>query len=84
MKTEDLVSKLKTIVKPYTQNEEALNNINEETNFINDLEINSANLIDVILDVEKEFNIEIDDDSIGKMITVKDTIEIINTKINQT
>ena len=84
MKTEDLVSKLKTIVKPYTQNEEALNNINEETNFINDLEINSANLIDVILDVEKEFNIEIDDDSIGKMITVKAAIEIIKTKINQT
>jgi acyl carrier protein len=83
MKTEELISKLKTIVKPYTQNEEALNNITEETNFINDLEINSANLIDVILDVEKEFNIEIDDDSIGKMITVKSAIDIINTKINQ-
>lgn len=83
MKKEDLISKLKAIIKPYTQNEEALNNLSEDTNFINDLEINSANLIDVILDVEKEFNIEIDDDSIGKMITVKASIDIINEKINK-
>jgi len=83
MKKEELISKLKTIVKPYTQNEEALDNISEDTNFINDLEINSANLIDVILDVEKEFNIVIDDESIGKMITVKAAIDIINNKINQ-
>jgi acyl carrier protein len=83
MKTENLISKLKTIVKPYTQNEEALGNLSEDTDFIKDLEINSANLIDVILDVEQEFNIVIDDESIGKMTTVKSAIDIIKTKINQ-
>lgn len=83
MEKENLITKLKVIVKPYTQNEEALNNLSEETNFINDLEINSANLIDVILDVENEFNIEIDDESIGKMITVKAAMDIIIGKINQ-
>jgi acyl carrier protein len=83
MEKEDLISKLKTIVKPYTQNEEALDNLSEDTDFIKDLEINSANLIDVILDVEQEFNIEIDDESIGKMITVKAAMDTINTKINQ-
>lgn len=82
MEKEDLISKLKTIVKPYTQNEEALDNLSEDTDFIKDLEINSANLIDVILDVEQEFNIEIDDESIGKMITVKASLDIINEKIN--
>ncbi|OGU77013.1 MAG: acyl carrier protein [Ignavibacteria bacterium RBG_16_34_14] len=83
MKKEDLITKLKTIVKPYAQNEEALDNLSEDTDFIKDLEINSANLIDVILDVEQEFNIEIDDESIGKMTNVKAAIDIINTKINQ-
>ena len=82
MKTEELIYKLKTIVKPYTQNEEALDKLSEDTDFIKDLEINSANLIDVILDVEKEFDIVIDDESIGKMITVKSAIDIINEKIN--
>ncbi len=83
MKKEDLISKLKTIIKPYTQNEEALSNLSEDTNFINDLEINSANLIDVILDVENEFNIVIDDESIGKMTTVKAAMDIINEKVNK-
>ena len=62
MTKEELIIKLTAIVKPYIQNEEAFNGLHENTDFINDLEINSANLVDVILDVEDEFNIEIDND----------------------
>ncbi len=83
MENEELLPKLKTIIKPYTQNEEALNNLSENTDFIKDLEINSANLIDVILDVEQEFDIVIDDESIGKIINIKSAIEIIEEKINK-
>lgn len=79
---EEIISKLKTIVKPYVQNEEGFKNLNENTDFINDLEINSANLVDIILDVEDEFKIEIDNDSMEKMLSVKATVEIIQTKIN--
>ncbi len=82
MTKEEIISKLTTIVKPYVQNEEGFKNLNENTDFINDLEINSANLVDIILDVEDEFNIEIDNDSMEKMLSVKATIEIIQTKIN--
>ena len=79
---EEIISKLKTIVKPYVQNEEGFKNLNENTDFINDLEINSANLVDIILDVEDEFKIEIDNDSMEKMLSVKATVDIIQTKIN--
>jgi len=82
MTKEEIISKLTTIVKPYVQNEEGFKNLNENTDFINDLEINSANLVDIILDVEDEFDIEIDNDSMEKMLSVKATIEIIQTKIN--
>ena len=82
MKKEELIIKLKAIVKPYIQDEEAFKNLTEETDFINDLKINSANLVDVVLDVEDEFNIEIDNDSMEKMLSVKATVEIIQTKIN--
>ena len=82
MTKEEIISKLTTIVKPYVQNEEGFKNLNENTDFINDLEINSANLVDIILDVEDEFNIEIDNDSMEKMLSVKATVEIIQTKIN--
>tara|TARA_R110000822_G_scaffold55038_2_gene140323 strand:+ start:185 stop:466 length:282 start_codon:yes stop_codon:yes gene_type:complete len=82
MTKEEIISKLTTIVKPYVQNEEGFKNLNENTDFINDLEINSANLVDIILDVEDEFNIEIDNDSMEKMLSVKATVEIIQIKIN--
>jgi acyl carrier protein len=82
MKKEEIIVRLTAIVKPYIQNEEGFKNLNEDTDFINDLEINSANLVDIILDVEDEFKIEIDNDSMEKMLSVKATVEIIQTKIN--
>lgn len=83
MKNEDLIASLKIIVKPYIQNEEAFENLTEDTDFIADLKINSANLVDVILDVEEEFDIEIDNDSMDKMLTVKAAMEIITAKLNE-
>jgi len=45
------------------------------------LQINSANLVDVVLDVEDAFGIVIDNESMEKMINVKATLEIIETKL---
>ncbi len=81
MNKEELLSKLKTIIAPYVQNQEALKNLTENTDFIKDLEINSANLVDVILDVEDEFDIEIDNEAMEKMLTVKASIEVIENKL---
>jgi acyl carrier protein len=39
-------------------------------------------LVDVVLDVEDEFNIEIDNDSMEKMLSVKAAIEIIEQKLS--
>ena len=80
MTKEEITNKLTTIVKPYVQNEEAFKNISENTDFINDLEINSANLVDIVLDVEDEFAIEIDNDSMEKMLSVKAVVAIIQEK----
>ena len=82
MTKEDIIKKLTAIVKPYVQNEDAFQKLTEDTDFINDLEINSANLVDIILDVEDEFSIEIDNDSMEKMLTVKATLEVIQNKMN--
>tara|TARA_R110002167_G_scaffold16194_6_gene63743 strand:+ start:420 stop:701 length:282 start_codon:yes stop_codon:yes gene_type:complete len=82
MAKEELILKLKAIVKPYIQDEEAFKNLTEETDFINDLKIDSANLVDVVLDIEDEFKIEIDNDSMEKMLSVKAAIEIIEEKLS--
>ena len=76
-----MVKKLQAIVKPYIQDEEAFQNMNESTDFINDLKINSANLVDVVLDVEDAFDIEIDNESMEKMLNVSNAIEIIEQNL---
>ncbi|KIA90577.1 acyl carrier protein [Kaistella jeonii] len=82
MNKEEAIQKLKVIVKPYVKDEAALENINENTDFINDLNINSANLVDVILDVEEVFDIEIDADSMEKMRDVKSALAVIEEKLS--
>ena len=74
-------AKLKEIVKPYVKDAPALENLTENTDFINDLNINSANLVDVILDVEEVFDIEIDNESMEKMRDVKSALAVIEEKL---
>lgn len=83
MNTEELIEKLKVIVKPYVKNEEGFKNMTEDSDFLNDLKINSANLVDVILDIETEFDIIIDNESMEKMLNVKAAINIIKTKLSE-
>jgi acyl carrier protein len=80
MNEEKTIDKLKNIVKPYIKNQEAFDNLSENTDFINDLMINSANLVDVILDIEEVFGINIDNLSMEKMLDVKSTLEVIEQK----
>ena len=83
MTNKELIASLQKIIKPYVQDQEAFKNLSEETDFINDLKINSANLVDIILDLEDEFDIEIDNESMEKMLTVKAVIDIIQTKLDK-
>ncbi|MDT0677020.1 acyl carrier protein [Autumnicola musiva] len=77
----EIIERLKKIVTPYVQRKEGLENFNKKTDFLNDLKINSANLVDVVLDVEDEFDIEIDNESMEGMLTVGDAKQIILRKL---
>ncbi|MFT5248859.1 MAG: acyl carrier protein [bacterium] len=81
MEKEALIAKLKAIVKPYIQDEEAFKKLSEDTDFVKDLKINSANLVDVILDVEDVFDIRIENEDMEKMLSVKAAIDIVNEKL---
>lgn len=83
MNREAIIEKLKTIVKPYIKNQEAFDKLTESTDFITDLQINSANLVDVILDIEEEYEIVIDNESMERMVDVKSALEIIETKLSE-
>jgi acyl carrier protein len=66
MNKEETLEQLRDIIKPYINSEEGFENFTENTDFISDLNINSANLVDIILDVEDHFKIHIDNESMGR------------------
>jgi acyl carrier protein len=83
MENNQIIEQLKSIIKPYVNDAEAMSNLTESTDFITDLKINSANLVDIVLDVEEAFKIDIDNESMAKMLTVEATINIIKSKLHQ-
>lgn len=79
----EIIARLKPIVSTYVEDKGQLENLSETTDFIKDLRINSANLVDIVLDVEEEFGIVIDNLSMEKMLSVGASIDIIETKLAQ-
>lgn len=79
---EERYLKLKEIVKTYLPEDVAVDQITEESHFINELNINSANLVDIVLDVEDAFDIMLENEDMDKMQTVKDALAIIDAKLN--
>lgn len=83
MDRKEIIDRLKPIIKTYAPDQvnEKLENLTEDADFIQDLAINSANLVDIILDIEEEFNITVDNESMEKMLTIKASIDIISSKL---
>jgi acyl carrier protein len=77
----EILAKLTEIVRPYAQEKEAMEHVTMETDFIKDLKIDSATLVDVVLDVEDAFGITIDNTAMEKMTTVGNTIAVIEDAI---
>lgn len=75
------IDTLKEIITSYNPNEEKLKEFNSETDFIKDLEINSADLVDIILDIEDKFNITIDDEGMQQIMTVKAALAVIDQEL---
>lgn len=83
MTKEELITKLKPIIAPYIQDEGAFKNLTENTDFVKDLKINSANLVDIILDIEDEFDIRLENEDMEQMLNVKSAVGIITAKLNK-
>ncbi len=84
MDRKEILNELKKVLTPYTEDKAMLAGITEETDLIKDLKINSANLVDIIIDAEAQYNIEIDFDAAEKMYNVGNCIDVIADKINKT
>ena len=81
MKDEIKYQKLKDIIKIYLPEDVTISDIALESNFITELNINSANLVDIVLDVEDAFDIRLENEDMDQMQTVNDALEIITKKL---
>ncbi len=73
---------LRAIIKIYLPEDVKASDINEDSHFINELNINSAHLVDIVLDVEDAFDIRLENEDMDQMQTVKDALQIIDSKVS--
>ena len=81
MERDEILQKLEPIIKTYITQPDVVADITDESHLLRDLKINSAHLIDIVLDVEAAFNISITDEEVEKMDTVGNAVELIQKKL---
>lgn len=79
MKNENYLT-LKEIIKNYLPDDVPETAIEPTSDFTGELNINSANLVDIVLDVEDAFDIQLENEDMDGMKTVQDALDIIDKK----
>ncbi|MGH7818852.1 MAG: phosphopantetheine-binding protein [Candidatus Binatia bacterium] len=80
MSEKEVYDKVVKILGTYAKDKEALAKVSESTNILEELKVNSARLVDVVLQFEDEFGIEIADDDVDGIATVGDCVQLISQK----
>lgn len=82
MTSEEIYTKLQTIIKPYLPEDISADEINKNSDLTRELNINSAYLVDIVLDIEDVFNIEFKNEDMEKLRCISDAISLIHSKIS--
>ena len=82
MTSEEIYVQIQPIIKAYLPEDVSAENINPDSDLTRELNINSAHLIDIILDIEDAFNIEFKNEDMEKLRNVNDAILLIQQKIS--
>ncbi len=81
MDQKEALDKIVAIITPFTKNKDTLATIGLQTSFLKDLRINSARLVDVVLEMEEQFHIQIKDEEADRVITVGDAVNLVLSKV---
>lgn len=81
MTQEEVLKKVIEILSKYSKSDVPSDKITVETKILDDLKVNSARLVDIILDFEDTFHIQVDDTDADKVRTVGDGVSLILSKI---
>lgn len=83
MTSEEIYAKLQPIIATYLPEDVSADNINRDADLTQELNINSAHLVDVVLDVEDAFDIELSNNDLETLRTVNDAIAIVEEKVKK-
>ena len=77
MDEKEVFQKVISILKPFVKNQEAFAKVGLDTSIQKDLKVNSARMVDIVLEVEERFDIQVKDEDADKVRTVGDAVRII-------
>jgi acyl carrier protein len=81
MDDKKIFEEMLNILKTYTKDQTLLDKATLDTHILNDLKVNSARLVDVIIKCEDVFGISVDDDEADKIRTIGDAVRIVKQKL---
>ncbi len=81
MDDKKIFDEMVNILKVYTKDQTLLEKATLDTHILNDLKVNSARLVDVIIKCEDVFGISVDDDEADRIRTIGDAVKIIKQKL---
>lgn len=80
MNNEEIFEKLKKIIVGQLGVDEEI--VKEESTFVDDLEADSLDIVELIMNIEEEFEIEIPDSDTESIVTVGDVVKYVKEHIN--
>jgi acyl carrier protein len=77
MDQKEVFEKVVAILRPFAKNKDALANVALEMSIQKDLKVNSARLVDIVLELEEVFDIQIKDEHAETVRTVGDAVNLV-------
>lgn len=70
-------AKVLEILRPFVKSNVPLDQVTMETSILKDLKVNSARLVDIVLEIEDAFGIAVKDEEADQVKTVGDAVNLI-------
>ena len=83
MERAEILANLKVIIGEYVDDEgkKKLENITDETDFVHDINLDSIDMVDIVIKAENEYGIEIKNETIAKLNTVGKCLDVIQARL---
>ena len=83
MTDNQIVEQLKEVIKPFLEYEDdkVFEGLTADTNLLDGLNLDSVDLIEIVIEIEGDFDIKIADTEIEQIKTVRDIVELIKAKM---